>query len=606
MRPSVSAVLVLSACALGGLVRPAGAADAPPAAPPAPSAATPPGAAPAAAGVPAVAVPRVDGLVVDGTPDEAGWAGAASLPTEDAAVSVRLAASGGRLVMAVDVAEDAGFPCALRGFVAAEGVATAAEAVAFSYAPQDVRGPRWVVRKPAGEGRAAVRAVGGFDGRRAGRWSLEVALPFADLGLRADDAPLRAALTVVRRLPNQLVAAPPGSAFAPVTAFARLLPPPGGFAAGAVPALDAAALAAEDLADRQRLGHWRAFVDAFEAARRTGAGSKEELVRHVDAAIAARPDLAVLHLGKAEVLEALGDVAGARAALEAGLARLPHLREARWALAQLDVAAWVEPPSDQPSDYAAAYARLDAVRPGRPADDPGLRLAEAVLRYRQGDFAAAIPLFEAVVAGYPVGDDTRGMATACARYREAFAEELSFRRRDEAAALPRARLETSRGAVVVELFEEDAPNTVANFVWLADAKFYDGTTFHRVVPFFMAQGGDPLSREGDPRVGQGGPGYAIPTEPSRRRPFRGVLAMAHARKDTEGSQFFLTTGTSAHLEGEYSVFGRVLEGQDVVDRLVQGDRIVKVEVLRRRDRPYRPTTVAATPAPAPKASGPVR
>jgi cyclophilin family peptidyl-prolyl cis-trans isomerase len=281
-------------------------------------------------------------------------------------------------------------------------------------------------------------------------------------------------------------------------------------------------------------------------------------------------------------------------ALQEGLAIVPQLREARWSLAQLDVAAWVEPADDQPSDYAAAFAAIAKARAGRAEDDPGTALAEAVVRYRHGVVAAATALFERVLPRYPVGEDTTQMAEACRRYPEAMSVELGYRRRDEAANLPRARMETSKGPVVFELFEDDAPNSVANFVWLADAKFYDGLAFHRVVPFFMAQGGDPASRTG----------YAIPTEPSRRLPVRGVLAYAHAKRDGEGSQFFVTTGTSANLQGDFSVFGRVVEGQDVVDRLVRGDRIVTLAVVARRDHPYRPTTVAGTPAPAPVATFP--
>ena len=106
-------------------------------------------------------------------------------------------------------------------------------------------------------------------------------------------------------------------------------------------------------------------------------------------------------------------------------------------------------------------------------------------------------------------------------------------------------------------------------------------------------------------MGAGGPGYAIRTEPGKRRPFRGMVAMANAGPDTEGSQFFVTTGTAAHLEGKFSVFGRVLEGQEVVDRIVKGDRLEAVEVVRKRDHEYRPTTVAGTPAPAPAAPKPL-
>lgn len=603
MRPFVRAAAVVALVTLA----PVGGASAGDAPAPAP--------APVAAPPPTLAVPRVDGLVLDGRLDEAGWAQAVAMPVEAAkaeaggkpppTTSVRLAASGGRLFVGVELTEPVGFASGVRGFLAAEGTASLADATGFSYAPQDARGPRYVARGTAGDGRGAYRVVGAMDASKPGRWTAELAVPFADLRLPTDTTAVQFALAVARRQPNVLVAAPPGSAFSTLDTFARLTAPEGGWAAGAKVDLDGKALEAEDGLDKQRLGHWQAFVKVFNEALRTGTGTKDAILAPLDRAIAARPDLAVLHLAKGEVLGKLGDPAGARAAYAAGLALVPTMPEAQWSLAQLEIGAWIEPEDTQPSDYAGTFARIAAARAGRSPDDPGTSLAEAVLRYRSGEFERAVPLFDAVLGAFPVGEDTVAMAAASRRYPEALAQELSFRKRDDQARLPRARLETSKGVVVVELFEDDAPNTVANFVWLADAKFYDATAFHRVVPFFMAQGGDPFSAmPGDPRVGRGGPGYAIPTEANRRRPFRGVIAMAHARRDDEGSQFFLTTGTSAHLERDYTVFGRVVEGQDVVERIVRGDRLIKVEVVARRDHPYRPTTVAGVPAPEPKPSAP--
>jgi peptidyl-prolyl cis-trans isomerase B (cyclophilin B) len=230
------------------------------------------------------------------------------------------------------------------------------------------------------------------------------------------------------------------------------------------------------------------------------------------------------------------------------------------------------------------------------------RIAEGILRYRTGEFDAAAAILQPIVDRYPADEELRHKAKSSLRYRDAWGQELGFRKADEAKGdLPRVRLETTKGPIVLELFEDDAKNTVANFVFLVRKGFYAGTKFHRNVPFFVVQGGDPLSKSDDPRAGQGGPGYAIRTEPSRRRPFRGVVAMARgARPDTEGSQFFLVTGTAAHLDGEYSVFGRILEGQDVSERLVAGDAIARAEVVRARDHEYRPTTVAGALAPEPR------
>ncbi len=172
------------------------------------------------------------------------------------------------------------------------------------------------------------------------------------------------------------------------------------------------------------------------------------------------------------------------------------------------------------------------------------------------------------------------------------------RRAAEAAAddLPRVLMKTSQGDLVIELFENEAPQTVGNFVSLVEKGFYNGLTFHRVLPGFMAQGGCP---DGS---GAGGPGYQIFCEsdkPDRRNHFRGVLSMAHAGKDTGGSQFFLTFRRTSHLDGGHTVFGRVIEGLDVLEELqridpqrpsgVQPDKILEAKVIRKRDHPYEPT-----------------
>jgi cyclophilin family peptidyl-prolyl cis-trans isomerase len=146
-----------------------------------------------------------------------------------------------------------------------------------------------------------------------------------------------------------------------------------------------------------------------------------------------------------------------------------------------------------------------------------------------------------------------------------------------------ARFKTERGEFVCELYAADAPMTVENFVNLARAGFYDGTTFHRVIPGFMAQGGDPTG------TGTGGPGYSFGDELSvkRRHDGPGVLSMANAGPNTNGSQFFITLGATPHLDGRHSVFGRVTEGTDVVGKIRErdpqrdpqpGDRIDTIEI----------------------------
>ena len=127
-----------------------------------------------------------------------------------------------------------------------------------------------------------------------------------------------------------------------------------------------------------------------------------------------------------------------------------------------------------------------------------------------------------------------------------------------------ATLHTNQGAIAIELFDEDAPKTVDNFVKLARDGFYDGVTFHRVIPDFMIQGGDPTG------TGTGGPGYQFEDEPNDHRVERGALAMANAGPNTNGSQFFIVTAEACPwLDGKHTVFGRVTNGMDVVDAISQ-------------------------------------
>jgi peptidyl-prolyl cis-trans isomerase B (cyclophilin B) len=138
------------------------------------------------------------------------------------------------------------------------------------------------------------------------------------------------------------------------------------------------------------------------------------------------------------------------------------------------------------------------------------------------------------------------------------------------------------GDIALELFPADAPKTVEAFLKLAREGFYDGTTFHRVVPGFVVQGGDPLSKTlpaGDPRVGTGGPGYQLKAEFNKRKHDRGVLAMARSRDpDSAGSQFYITLAPTPQLDGQYTVFGRVTSGMNVVDSIKIGDKIKTIKV----------------------------
>jgi len=139
-------------------------------------------------------------------------------------------------------------------------------------------------------------------------------------------------------------------------------------------------------------------------------------------------------------------------------------------------------------------------------------------------------------------------------------------------------METDAGTLTLELFEDDAPGTVANFVKLAGEGFYDGLAFHRVIDGFMAQGGCPNTRAGARGMpGTGGPGYTIPCEINSRKHVAGTLSMAHAGRDTGGSQFFLCHAPQPHLDGQHTVFGHT-DDMDVVLALKNGSRINKVTI----------------------------
>lgn len=143
-----------------------------------------------------------------------------------------------------------------------------------------------------------------------------------------------------------------------------------------------------------------------------------------------------------------------------------------------------------------------------------------------------------------------------------------------------AVMDTARGAIELELYADEAPNTVTNFEKLANAGFYDGTKFHRVIANFMIQGGDPYSKTGKGPVGSGGPGYTIKCETRHNvhKHVAGTLSMAHAGKDTGGSQFFICHSPQRHLDGVHTVFGQVMKGMDVVQAIKQNDELKSVRV----------------------------
>lgn len=154
-------------------------------------------------------------------------------------------------------------------------------------------------------------------------------------------------------------------------------------------------------------------------------------------------------------------------------------------------------------------------------------------------------------------------------------------------ALPQIQIQTDQGNISIELFEDEAPNTVANMISLIEKDFYNGLKFHRVIPNFMIQCGCPYG------TGTGGPGYQFDDEctPERRHDGPGVLSMANSGPGTNGSQFFITHEAQPHLDGKHTVFGKVVEGIEAVNQIQQGDLIEKMLVLQKRDHVYQVETL---------------
>jgi cyclophilin family peptidyl-prolyl cis-trans isomerase len=244
----------------------------------------------------------------------------------------------------------------------------------------------------------------------------------------------------------------------------------------------------------------------------------------------------------------------------------------------------------------------EAVRVGKILQDKGyedtaLPAFLGTAQYAVGDFADSKENLEkAKEAGTLKAVQPAAEALANVDVKMAQWEEEQKIRAAEAKAddLPRVKLTTTKGDIVLELFENEAPNTVANFISLVEEGFYNGTKFHRVIPGFMAQGGCPYGN------GHGGPGYTIDCECVRddhRKHFRGSLSMAHAGTNTGGSQFFITFVPTPGLDGEHTVFGRVIDGMNVLAKIQRTekvsqtgtpDKIVKAVVIRKRPHEYVP------------------
>jgi cyclophilin family peptidyl-prolyl cis-trans isomerase len=211
-------------------------------------------------------------------------------------------------------------------------------------------------------------------------------------------------------------------------------------------------------------------------------------------------------------------------------------------------------------------------------------------------------LMDAAMKEQPDQEAMHNFLAEARQYIDIWKREKELRENEaQADNLPRVKLQTTQGDIVIELFEDQAPNTVANFISLVEKGYYDGIKFHRVIHGFMAQGGDPTG------TGGGGPGYTIKDEVNRsdaRMHFRGSLSMAKTdAPDSGGSQFFLCFRPTHHLNGKHTVFGRMIEGFEVLSKLKRvqpsptgesppdADKIVKATVIRKRNHEYKPQTL---------------
>jgi len=242
-------------------------------------------------------------------------------------------------------------------------------------------------------------------------------------------------------------------------------------------------------------------------------------------------------------------------------------------------------------DYEVG-ARLCNELIDRKYPEPGLLTLAGICEVATGNYDKAEEHFKAAEEKGALTEQARAFRDEIPALRESAAKEKVLLDRDAAADdLPRVLLKTSEGDITLELFENEAPNTVANFISLVEKGYYNGLTFHRVLGGFMAQGGCP---KGD---GSGGPGYMIDCEsvrPEHREHFRGSLSMAHAGRNTGGSQFFLCFRPTTHLNGKHTVFGRIIDGMDVLAKLKRReptspekpDTIIEAKVIRKRDHEY--------------------
>ncbi|MHC4663783.1 MAG: peptidylprolyl isomerase [Planctomycetota bacterium] len=363
---------------------------------------------------------------------------------------------------------------------------------------------------------------------------------------------------------------------------------------------------------------YREIVNVFLTQVKDNTAARKEIEKY----IAEFPNDTRPLLFAAPVFEELKDPAAARAALEKAyvmrrddveiLKRLvagyleegtPEMEAKSLKLLDAHIAAYPEKASAQAeralilaqrlyrfADAAAAMEKAIALEP----EDVSLRIYRAQFLFWEGKYEEAAKILDKIAARLTapaLRNFATGLLHASRVYPLQAKKELKRREVEtEKDDLPRVKLVTSRGEITLELFEDDAPNTVANFISLVESGFYNGTEFHQVIHGAYAQGGDPNSRDDDPNNdGFGGPGYRVRDEKSPRRHFRGTITMARGREpNSAGSQFLITLVTLPEIDGKNASFGRVISGMEILGRLRKGDKLIRAEVIRKREHEYRP------------------
>lgn len=351
----------------------------------------------------------------------------------------------------------------------------------------------------------------------------------------------------------------------------------------------------------------------LQGRRREAAGRFLDAGRKVEAALAVSPDVLALHAGRAKLFATMADSgrsvgatlgpAGERRLLdfsvfEKGLASalrahkaLPDDAFLTWAAARLLTVF---------NRFEEARALLAPAASGAAAQDRD-RLLLATLDFYTERWDSAITLAESIKDS-AMRTEAEDLVRIAKHVRELAAAEAILRKREAAEdTLPRVELRFGERKIVLELFEDTTPNTVANFIKLVESGFYEGTRIHRALSAFLVQGGDPETREGgqESKIGRGGPGWRLADEFGvkdgqrvGRAHLPGVIAMARGRgEDSAGSQFYLTLAPLPYLDGRAVVFGRIVEGADVPGALRAGDRLTGARVLRKREHAYQPKTL---------------